>query len=143
MPSMGMHMVCSQKMLPEDPATNSIFRDVNKKLNCSEYQAALKFFGTFKKMARYVDMVDFLFCECFPDPWRKKCFKYYHEDGCQLISDSDMTPHLTAYYDQLLCFILDLAVFVRRHAPYEGRDRWAVFMNQVELVLIEHGVHPP
>ena len=141
--SLGMHMVCSQKMLPEDPATSSIFKRVNKKLNSSAHQKALKFFGTFKKMGRYVDMVDFLFCECFPNPWRKKCFKYYHEEGCQLIEDPDMTPHLIDYYDKLMCFILDLAVWVNKHAPYEKRDRWKVFMMTVEQTLIENNIQPP
>ena len=62
----------------------SVFPRVEKMLEESEFQAALKFIASRKKMDRYHDMIDFLLCETFQE-LRHSCFKYYRGNGPRLI----------------------------------------------------------
>jgi hypothetical protein len=83
--SPGLRQVIMQRMELTGGFTNSIFPEVEELLlSESDYQQALEFVAAKKKMKRYWSMVDFLFCELVPLPWRFKCFMFYNNRGPML-----------------------------------------------------------
>lgn len=59
-------------------ATESIFPEVEAMLfttSSEDYQKALQYVAAKKDMNRYKSVVDFLFCELFPE-WQHKCRQY-------------------------------------------------------------------
>jgi hypothetical protein len=86
-----------------------------KLLTRSDYQQALEYVGCGENMSDYWSMIDFLFCETFPVPWRYKAFAYYDGDGSQLIDDPDITDESLKRYDTVLCdVVLELCLWALR-----------------------------
>jgi len=132
-------LTCELKCLPDVSATDSIFKNAEQILiSSSKCYKALKYFGTYEQMGKYVSVMDFLFVSCFPK-WKRKCFKYYDDDGPPLKDYPDMTPELIAEYDELLCLILYLAVRIVNWETFKRKrkGRWSMFMIQVKWLIME------
>lgn len=99
--------LCQNTMDTTGGVTNTVFPMTEKRLIEKEiYLDALLFSARYKKIGRYESIMDFLFCEVFPIPWRKVCFQYYEDRKRQLC---DIKGFKADYYDNLLCnLVLDM-----------------------------------
>ncbi len=82
--------------------SSSVFPRTEEKLNATEYQQALEFVAKRKNMNRYWSVMDFLFCESYPE-WRFHARRFYNENGPPLIDDPEFTDEKQKMYDTLLC----------------------------------------
>ncbi len=90
--------------------SSSVFPKTEEKLNSTEYQAALKFVAKRKNMERYWSVMDFLFCESFPE-WRFHARRFYNGNGPPLIDDPQFSDEKQKMYDVLLCDgVLELCI---------------------------------
>ena len=89
---MGMGISCSISMQHQmiqalqvcGGITESIFPQPEAWLRSkSDHQKALEYVASRKKMDRYESIMDFLFCEIFPE-YRQRCFQYYLDGKIQL-----------------------------------------------------------
>lgn len=91
------------------PCADSVFSAVDRLLEDTEYQKALKYVSGRKDMNRYNSMVDFLFAELIGGIWKTACFRYYEGDGCKLKDDPRVTPEMLAGWEEQLVLALDVA----------------------------------
>lgn len=79
--------VAQQQLLDLDlfgGATESIFPEVEAYLQADhDHQKAIQWVAQRKDASRYKSVLDFLFCETFPE-WRSVCFRFYVGSGEQL-----------------------------------------------------------
>jgi len=87
-------------------ATQTIFPKTEKKLGEGDYIKALKYVASRKNMNRYKSVMDFLFCEMFPTPWKFKAFRFYNDQGPQLKDDPEMSDALIKMFDSILCNVV-------------------------------------
>jgi hypothetical protein len=107
-------------------ATESIFPEVETMLFAgTKYQKALKYIARFKDMKRYRSVIDFLFCELHTE-FRKKCFKFYDEEGPAL--KETLTLEEIDIYGKKLIFAIEVAYkqfkkdkeIIRNWSVYKG-----------------------
>lgn len=111
------------------PAT--IFPKTEEKLNSTEYQKALKFVAKRKDMKRYWSVMDFLFCESFPE-WRFHAFRYYNDEGPALIDHKGFTNEKQEAYDTILCDgVLELC---KRSFNDERLTSWTAIIQSFEQI---------
>jgi hypothetical protein len=121
--------------------TRTIFKKTEKKLMDNlEYQRSLKFVARRKNMEKYRCIIDFLFAETFPEPWKFKCFRYYNGCGCQIKDDPDITPSEIKAYDEILCnVVLELAYQMHiKCLEKEWKEKsvsWTTLQNTVHQLL--------
>jgi len=110
----------------------SIFQKTEELLNQKSYYIkAIKRVGRFKNIAKYNDIIDFLFCETFPG-WRYYCFKFYKDKGPSLKEYKSMTPELIEYYDSFMVDnVLPSILSSKRFACWED------FRTELHLGLFE------
>jgi len=82
--------------------SQTVFPRTEAKLEKSIYQEGLEYVASRKRMERYYSMMDFLFCESFPE-WRFICFQYYNGIGPPLIDTSNVSTSMLKSYDVMLC----------------------------------------
>ena len=97
----------------------------------TDYQKALDYIGRDGCLDRYWSLVDFVFCEAFPVPWRHKALRYYKGEVHQLIDDPDITDETIRRYDWVLC---DIVLETCLWALYERRR---VSWEQMRDALVE------
>ena len=102
--------------------TESIFPKVEKRLNGKSLEA-LQFVASKKNMDKYKSVIDFFFCEIFPD-WQDECFAFYKNNGCNL--KKMLTPEEVASYESWLLIALDIAEeFLKEtQQTFKGRSAW-------------------
>lgn len=86
--------------------SQTVFPLTEDRINDSDVQYAIRFIASRKNMDKYRSMMDFIFVETFPIPWKFKCFKYYNGRGVQIIDDKDVTDHELKRYDVIMSKIL-------------------------------------
>ena len=97
----------------EGGLTETIFPKTGKKLTDPEYMEAFKFIALRKNINKYKSIMDFLFCETFPIPWKYKCYLYYNNIGLPL---RKIDTFNSVYYDDILCnLLLELC---KKHKQY-------------------------
>lgn len=107
-------------------ATQSIFPQAEAWLTTgSDHQDSLKYVAWKKDMNRYHSMMDFLFCELFPEH-RRKCFDFYEDRGPMLKDILSVEQFL--YYSNALLQALEIAykIFCRHR-----RTNWTRFRCKV------------
>lgn len=111
-------------------ATDSIFPEVEALLSANtDYQEALKYVASRKKMERYQSVIDFLFCELHPE-WKTACRRFYEGQGPQL---KDMiTPAQHAASSARMLKALEVA---RELHEEHRRKTWGWYCDQVEIAL--------
>ncbi len=101
----------------------SLFKETEELLTDGQFQMSLRFVATKKKMARYRDMIDFLFCELVLG-YRTACFRFYEGKGAPLREDPRATPEQIAQWDIFLAASLHVA----RAAMEQDRQlSWNIF----------------
>lgn len=138
--ALSMKMVQHLKMgleLTGGLTSETVFPKSEDKINETEYQQALEFVGRRKNMDQYYSMMDFLFCEIFPDPWKFKAFKFYNGKGTILINDPDITDELILFYDKTLCIVLELALKMLNKKRETGwrEASWTMLQDLTKWVL--------
>lgn len=104
---------------------NSAFRMTEATLGRGKYQAALKFVGATAAMGGYREVIDFLFCELFPE-YRAACMAYYAGEGPSL--NETLDAETVRRCDRAMLCLLAVASAIREDADYPGRTcpvRWA------------------
>lgn len=105
--SLELRQVMIQSLQVSGGATESIFPQAEAILIADvDYQHALEFVAARKKMERYVSMIDFLFCELYPE-WRMSCRRFYAGNGPQL--KDQITPEQLVRYNERLLKALEVA----------------------------------
>jgi hypothetical protein len=115
MPSLELtqHLVLGIHMKLTGGLTQTVFPKTEAKLNDLDYQEALEFVAKRRNMERYHSVMDFLFAESFPMPWKFKCFSYYNGRGTSLINDPDISDSQLAAYDEILCgLVLEICMLL-------------------------------
>ncbi len=112
--------------------TNTIFPKTEALLNNSEYQEALQYVASKKKMTNYQSMMDFLFCELFPHPWRNRCIDYYNDKGKPVRKQPEATPHWIAEHDLKLYVALEVALAMKQQ---DIKAHWSEYGGQVNQIL--------
>src|SRR5207302_180924 len=97
-------------------------------LEQTAFQQALEFVAARKNMGLYWTMMDFLFCEIFPHPWKSRCLRYYRDRGLQL-------AELLAGPEVVRCDrVLVLALRMAGQRMRRRRDTgWGAFRQEVLL----------
>ncbi len=122
--NLGMGMSLSLRHELRPAYGSSIFPDVDRLLNETRYQQGLAFVGSRKNMDRYRSMVDFLFCELFPE-YRPGCFRYYRGKG-PLLKELITDRQRQAFEAQML-HALEVAVIKAENREY---IYWARFRRE-------------
>ena len=102
----------------DDGLTQTVFPNTERLLmENEEFQEAIYYVAKRKKVANYNDLLDFLFCEIFPVPWRYKCFQYYNDKGKRLKDEGMTEDELNALDYFLSEFVLKflLHLFLNYH----------------------------
>ena len=119
-----MHLSCSMMLCVQQSlaliggATESIFPQVEALLlSNTDYQDALQYVASRKNMDRYRSMMDFLFCELFPE-WKASCFRFYENEGPALREQISIEEIL--HYNNKLLKAMDVAIelFKTRETEY-------------------------
>lgn len=102
----------------------SIFPHVDALLDDIRYQQGLAFVGRKKNMRRYRSVIDFLFCELYPE-YRRGCFRYYRGRG-QLLKWL-ITEDQRKQFETEMLSALEIAA-----VKAEGREYiyWAAFRRE-------------
>ena len=91
-------------------ATQSIFVNAEALLlSSSDWQNAIEYVAKRKKMDKYRSIIDFLFCELFPD-WRIPCRRFYAGNGPPL--KTLLTTEEVEEYDWRLCVAIAKAYVI-------------------------------
>jgi len=115
-----------QEYWPETPFSRSLFPQAERLLDRPVTQRALRFIGARKRVGRYHCLMDFLFCELFPRPWRGRCRRFYQDLGPPL--REFLARGEVERFDRALVVALEGAL----GAFAEGRPTtWAVFKREV------------
>ncbi|MCK4526504.1 hypothetical protein KAW18_03965 [candidate division WOR-3 bacterium] len=111
--------------------TETLFPKTEEKLKGDEkYVKYLGYLTRYTHMTKFVSIMDFLFCEIFPIPWRNRCFLFYKDLGPQLYEDKEFTSSL---YDEILCnLVLNLCIFVREN---KLGPRWEMVLYYTNLII--------
>lgn len=106
-------------------ATESIFPKVEALLIAgdSQYLEALEFVGKRKNMRRYKSVMDFFFCELFPE-FKGACFRFYDERGPQL-KDMITIEQLHDFSNKLL-IALDLATTLLKAEKWISWEKFRI-----------------
>lgn len=108
-------------------ATSTIFPEVETRLLiCGDYQRALEYIASRKRMDKYRSIIDFLFCELHP-AWRTACRLYYQGRGPLL--KYMITPAQHADANQRMLVSLDVAY---QQYCEKRRKSWGWYCLQVE-----------
>jgi len=141
--SMKQSLRQGQELKLSGGVTSTLFPKTEEKLEeGDDYIEALKFIARRKNMKRYRSVMDFLFCEMFPAPWRFKAFKYYNNQGPRLINDPDMDDELVKAFDSVLCdLVLEVCVVSlnkerRREWGWSDRKLHWKHMRNISLNLL-------
>jgi len=138
--ALSMKMVQRLKMgleLTGGLTSETVFPKTEDKINETDYQQALEFVGRRKNMDQYHSMMDFLFCETFPDPWKFKALKFYNGKGPKIIDDPDITDKILFHYDKTLCIVLEIALKMlnkRRESGWKEAN-WKMLQDLTKWVL--------
>ena len=90
---------------PEQSACEGIFEQTEDLIfKDDDYIEAIEFVARSKKMERYQDLIDFLFCEIFTE-WRLSCFNYYKGKGQLLKDHPKMTQEMINSYDLFMVHV--------------------------------------
>ena len=129
---MRLKLVLRQYQCPrlEGGLTKDIFIRTAEKLMNTDYQKALMFVGKRKNMDRYRSMVDFLFCEIFPNPWRYRCFRFYEEEGPRLKDIPGFVEDHREHYDGLMCIVLDKVLELSK----QEHPNWSILTKMVKHI---------
>ncbi len=123
---------------PTGGLTETVFPKTERKLESeSDYIEALQFVASKKNMSRYHSIMDFLFCETFPDPWRFKAFRYYNDIGPRIIDDPDVTIEELKSYDKILCNnVLEICLVSLKEKRYKS---WSQMAKDLIKLLVKEG----
>ena len=103
-----MSMSLAPRLIQTQSATETVFPAVERLLEETEYQKALKYVSFRKDQDRYRSVIDFLFAELMGGKWKAACFRYY-DDGCLLKDDPRVTPEMLSEWEKQICMALDVA----------------------------------
>ncbi len=129
-----MQLICTQRIEQNvtGGTTESAFPQTEALLELPEYKESLKYVGSSKNMEKYESMMDFLFCELNPYPWRNRCFKYYKNRKVRLVDHKDVTPEWCAEYDLRMCVALELAVAMQQQ---NVKMPWSAYDSQFSKII--------
>jgi len=82
--------------------SQTVFPATEERLHETDVQLALDKVMKRKHADRYHSLMDFVFNELFPDPWRWRCFRYYNDQGPKILDDPLMTDELLKAYDLIM-----------------------------------------
>lgn len=105
---LGMSLTPRLRLIQTQSATETVFPAVERLLEETEYQKALKYVSFRKDQDRYRSVVDFLFVELMGGKWKAACFRYY-DDGCLLKDDPRVTPEMLSEWEKQICIALEVA----------------------------------
>src|SRR5215471_16035522 len=88
---MGQRLTLRHEMTLTGQMTRSLFKRTEILLRDSDYQKALQYVASKKKMERYRDVIDFLFCELVAG-WKAHCMAFYADEGPPLRDAPEATP---------------------------------------------------
>jgi hypothetical protein len=111
--------------------SQTVFPKTEDKLLSTEVQKSLDKVMKRKNSEKYRSLMDFIFCELFPEPWRWKCFKYYNGNGSLLIDDEHFTDAMAKYYD---IFMSD--VFIEICLQCLKIERWVSWSEAREASMV-------
>ena len=112
-------------------ATDSLFPHVEARLMADvEAQKALVFVAQSKEVSRYASMMDFLFCETFPEH-RGRCQKFYASEGPPLRQTLSDLPEWK-FYDRVMRGALEFA-----KAAFRQGDKvaWSWFVSVLKRAV--------
>lgn len=109
--------------------TGSVFPEVDRLLQQSDYQQAMHFVAGRKNAGRYRSVMDFLFCEIHTE-WRGHCQAYYRDSGPPLREQID--EPLRREFARRMVVALEVA---RRLHDEERCRSWGWYVEQVEVAL--------
>ncbi|MBI4138711.1 hypothetical protein HY479_00995 [Candidatus Uhrbacteria bacterium] len=116
------------------PHTSSVFPHTERLLGSEgDYQKSLEFVASRKKMERYQDVIDFLFCELVIG-MRRHCMRYYNGEGPPLRELSIATSERLLLWDAFLMGALEVA---RAALEQKRRLSWSQYK---EFVLAASGI---
>lgn len=85
-------------------ACATIFPKTEKKLfNHTKYQKAIMYLFRNNDVSWYRSMVDMVFTELFPIPWRVRCKQYYAEEGPLFKDYNGLTLSMIKAIDAIMC----------------------------------------
>jgi hypothetical protein len=100
------HLEQNVYALQESGFSEGAFPYVEELLELKENKEALLRVAMFKKISKYVNFIDFLFCEIYLE-FRKDCYKYYEGGGGQLADLAD--TEVLQYYEDVLVNAIHIA----------------------------------
>ncbi len=130
---LGLMMMQSQMQEITGGITSSIFKKTEMfLLSSSDHQNALQHVVSRKDVGKYHSLMDFLFCELYPNPWKSLCFQFYDDSENTLPLRDALTPKEISVYDGKLLYALYVAhdVFCEKR-----RCSWSWYANEVEARL--------
>lgn len=128
--SQSFQVALTQALQVAGGMTSSIFPQAEALLiDSTEHVQALEFIGARKNMDRYESVMDFLFCEIFPQ-FRWSCFRYYREEGPPL--RDTITVEQLVFFSQALLVALDMAYDIFSE---QRRVSWNWYANEVRQKL--------
>ena len=111
-------------------ATQTIFPEVEALLQASsDIQHALDYVASRKRADRYESVMDFLFCELYPE-WRPACFRFYLNREAPLRERITMAQRTVYAWE--LCQALNVAykIFCEKR-----KLSWGSFREEVKLAV--------
>jgi hypothetical protein len=120
-------------MAPTGGVTSTVFPYAEVMLEQTDCQKALKFVSKRKSMNLYRSMMDFLFCELDPNPWKFKCFRFYNDKGKPLKDEKIATKNWLIKKDLKLVIAICLAL---KCLDEERKVSWGWFAKEVEKELL-------
>jgi hypothetical protein len=116
-------------------ATDSLFPQVEARLMADvDAQKALVFVAQSKDVGRYASMMDFLFCETFPEH-RSRCLKFYAQDGPPLRQTLSELP-VWKFYHRVMLGALEFAKAAHRQGD---KIAWSWFVSVLKRAVKEQG----
>lgn len=116
-------------------ATDSLFPQVEARLMADEEaQKALLFVTQSKEVRRYQSLMDFLFCETFPEH-RGRCRKFYDGGGQPLRETLTELPEWS-FYNRVMLGALEFAKAARRQG---GKVAWSWFVSVLKRAVKQNG----
>ena len=113
--------------------SHTIFPKTEDRLNETDVQEALDNIMKRKNAEKYRSLMDFIFCELFPEPWRWKCFRFYNGKGPLFINDNYLIDAIAKAYD-----IFMAEVFIEICLKTLNQERWiswSSIRNEALLLL--------
>jgi hypothetical protein len=107
--------------------TQSVFRLTEKKLARPGYEEALLYVASRKSLDRYCDLIDFMFAETWPLPWRRRCFAYYEGLGPRLKDFPGVFNYHIKHWD--ICLAQDILERCKLHHKHGVRPSWRIITH--------------